>query len=305
MRVDNVLAHHGYCARRHSRQFCRYNDVHVRHADGSVERIMSGAAKVDPTRIFVNEELVENAGVLLHLALHKPAGYVCSHSEEEGPTVYDLLPDEYAFRKPVLSTIGRLDKMASGLVLLTQSGMLNERLTNPRRGGAKEYYVSLERALSAHAATEAAAFASGRLELVDGHVCLPAVLAPHGSLRHVAKVTITEGKYHQLRRMFAAVGHTVTGIHRTSVAGVSLKQLGLEKPGKWRQLAPAELELLLDNTVRPGSVKPAHRAGGAATARQRKANDGSLGNAYHYDDDHDGADDGHTTSDVDVMEASE
>jgi 16S rRNA pseudouridine516 synthase len=261
MRIDNVLGQHAYCARRHARQFCRYNDVEERREDGGVTRIMTGGVKVDPTRVFVNGEHVERAGVQLHLALWKPVGHVCTHADEEGDTVYQLLPDEFGFRKPVLSSVGRLDKMASGLLLLTQSGSLIERLTNPRRGCLKDYTVQLQAPLSA-TGSEAAAFASGRLELVDGHVCLPASLVPHKGLPNVARVTLQEGKYHQLRRMFAAVGHTVTAIHRTSFAGLHLKQLGLSKPGDWRQLTTDEVEVLLR-----GSEKQAEAAGASAPAR--------------------------------------
>lgn len=245
VRVDNLLSQAGFCARRDARQFCRKYDVFAKHDDGTSERILVGRTKVVPSELRVEGEAIEYAGEMLHLVMHKPPGVVCTHADDEGRSVYDLLPTTFGLRKPLLSTVGRLDKMASGLLILTQNGKLNALLSNPTlsRGVCpKEYIVSLEEELS-ESGVEAAAFSSGRLQLVDGSVCEPAALVPHASMRNVCKVTLTQGRHHQIRRMFAAVGHAVTGIHRVAFGGLRLPDLGLAE-GQWRQLTEDELSIL-------------------------------------------------------------
>jgi 16S rRNA pseudouridine516 synthase len=269
MRMDNILAQQGLCLRREARQFCRGHEIVAALATPPpvrLARVLTGATKVDPTSLTLDGAPLAPQpppGAHLHLALHKPAGYVCTHALDEGRTVYELLPAEFQLRNPVLATVGRLDKNATGLLLLTTHGGLAARLTSPRRGVPKEYVVSLAEPLSPQLG-EVAAFASGRLRLVDGSRARPAVLVPHAdpALRHVAKVTLAEGRHHQLRRMFAAVGHAVTGIHRVGFGGLRLPELGLAAPGSWRQLTPAELAALLDGSK---AVLPpeAPRAGGA------------------------------------------
>lgn len=252
VRVDNLLSQAGFCARRDARQFCRKYEVLAQHEDGTRERIMVGRTKVAPSELRVEGEALEYAGEMLHLVMHKPPGVVCTHSDYEGKSVYDLLPTTFGMRKPLLSTVGRLDKMASGLLILTQNGKLNALLSNPtisRGGCAKEYVVSLEDELS-ESGVEAAAFSSGRLQLVDGSICEPAALVPHATRRNICKVTLTQGRHHQIRRMFASVGHAVTGIHRVAFGGLRLPDLGLAE-GQWRQLTEDELSILTNVANRP------------------------------------------------------
>ena len=128
-------------------------------------------------------------------------------------------------------------------MFLTQHGGLVERLAGARRGTPKEYVVSLARALDPGGA-EARAFAAGGIALADGAHTQPAELAPHRSLPGVARVVLREGRYHQLRRMFAALGHEVLAIHRTAVGGLRLHDLGLAE-GAWRRLSRGELRTLL------------------------------------------------------------
>lgn len=271
MRCDNIFMAEGLCLRREARQFCRNHEVIASvMPQRRTERVLTGSMKVDPTTITIDGQKPEACGIPLHIALHKPAGYVCSHSMEEGKTVYELLPSEWQLRNPVLSTVGRLDKMATGLILLTQNGQLNNRLTSPRKGVPKEYVVSLEMPLS-DKLTEVKAFASGKLELVDGSLARPAVLIPHKdpAMRHVAKVVLAEGRHHQLRRMFAAVGHNVVGIHRVAFGGLRLPQLGLEE-GKWRLLTPAELQVLLDSSATAVTLPPERKIPGAQRVRVKQ-----------------------------------
>jgi len=185
----------------------------------------------------------------LHLIMYKPAGVVCSHAEDEGPTVYDMLPGNFALRKPALQTIGRLDKATSGLLLLTQSGALNHRVSAPTRKVPKVYKVRLAAPLCV-SQREAAVFASGGLTLEDGTVCRPAQLEAHPNDPHWARITLHEGAYHQVRRMFAAVGNAVVALHRDSIGPLSLGRARLT-PGDWREMTGAELFALVSATM-PG-----------------------------------------------------
>jgi 16S rRNA pseudouridine516 synthase len=153
----------------------------------------------------------------LTLMLHKPLGHVCSH-KEDGPRIYDLLPPRWRSREPALSSIGRLDKDTSGLILITDDGALLHRVISPRHHVAKRYHVTLDRPLVGH---EVASFASGTLMLEsEDKPVLPAALEILDS--HQAHLTLMEGRYHQVRRMFAAVGNHVTALHRNRIGGLDL-----------------------------------------------------------------------------------
>jgi 16S rRNA pseudouridine516 synthase len=218
-RIDNLLSQHGFCLRCDARPFLRANDVEV-----GGTRVHSGHGKVDPEAVTVNGAPLDFVGAPLHIALHKPAGYVCTSADDEGATIYDLLPSSFPLRKPGVAPVGRLDKGASGLLLLTQSGALNEHLTSPRRAVGKAYVVALDRAPGAGGwADLARAFASGTLMLVDGAPAAPAELTPHASHGNVARIVLREGRFHQLRRMFTAAGYACTGLHREGVGGLRLR----------------------------------------------------------------------------------
>jgi 16S rRNA pseudouridine516 synthase len=183
----------------------------------------------------------------LVLMLHKPDGYTCS-ADDPGATIYDLLPPRFALRNPQLSPVGRLDKDTTGLLLLTDDGALLHRLTSPRSHLPKTYRVQLTEAL---AGTEGEAFAAGTL-LLDGErtPLAPATLMPFSARE--ARLTITEGRYHQVRRMFAAVGNHVTALHRESLGPLTLGELG---EGAWRLLTLGE-RAALDDAVRAARARP-------------------------------------------------
>lgn len=166
------------------------------------------------------------------LLLHKPAGLVCSTSDR-APLIYDLLPPRLRQRSPVVAPVGRLDKDTSGLLLLTDDGPLLHRLTSPRSHLPKTYRATLASPLSGE---EAARFADGTLMLDGERTPLkPAQLEPLGERE--ARLTITEGRYHQIRRMFAAVGNHVLRLHREAVGPITLGPLA---EGEWRLLAGDE-----------------------------------------------------------------
>lgn len=170
------------------------------------------------------------------ILLHKPVSFVCS-TRDGPPLVYDLLPTRFLRRSPVMATVGRLDRDTSGLLLLTDDGALNHRLTSPRSHLPKRYRVTLAADLEGG---EAARFGSGTLMLSgDDAPLAPATL--HVIDARTAELTITEGRYHQVRRMFAAIGNHVDTLHRVAVADLSLGDLA---PGAWRVVTEAERALL-------------------------------------------------------------
>jgi 16S rRNA pseudouridine516 synthase len=170
------------------------------------------------------------------ILLHKPYGYVCSHADS-GQRIYDLLPPRFLLRTPVVTSVGRLDKDATGLLLLTDDGKLVQRLTSPRRHVPKVYEVKLADPLTGN---EAALFASGTLMLRgEDKPLLPAQLEVTGP--HTARLTLREGRYHQVKRMFAAAGNRVEALHRAAFGGLDLGGLAA---GEWRILSNDDIKKL-------------------------------------------------------------
>jgi 16S rRNA pseudouridine516 synthase len=233
MRLDRLLANLGYGSRR---------DVQAMIADGQVTVDGQVALRAD-NHIQVTQDLADRIAVdgapldpppPLNLILHKPLGYVCSH-KEPGRGVYDLLPLRWRRRDPPLSTVGRLDKETSGLLLLTDDGGLLHRIISPKAHIAKRYHVTLEQSLRGD---EGVLFASGAMT-IEGETkpLLPAaldIISPN-----ICRLTITEGRYHQVRRMFAATGNTVTALHRDRIGGLDLPDD--LSPGDYRALTDGEL----------------------------------------------------------------
>ena len=172
----------------------------------------------------------------LVVMLHKPVGYTCS-TRDPGRIVYDLLPPRFRVRSPLLSTVGRLDRETSGLLLLTDDGGLLHRIVSPKSKLSKVYEATLAEDLRGF---EGEVFRSGTL-MLEGE---KAPLAPAGfealDARH-ARLVLTEGRYHQARRMFAAIGNHVVALHRSRVGGLGLGDL---PEGQWRQLNDADLTKL-------------------------------------------------------------
>lgn len=173
----------------------------------------------------------------LTLMLHKPDGYTCS-MDDPGAIIYDLLPERFAHRKPQLNPIGRLDKDTTGLLLLTDDGKLLHKVIHPKSGCRKIYHASLDRPLQGH---EAGLFASGTL-LLNGETkpLLPATLEVLGPKE--ALISLHEGRYHQVRRMFAAAGNHVSTLKRISIGGLKLPEELAE--GEWKIVEEAELKAL-------------------------------------------------------------
>jgi 16S rRNA pseudouridine516 synthase len=164
--------------------------------------------------------------------LHKPVGFTCS-TRDVPPLIYELLPARFTRRSPVMASVGRLDRDTSGLLLLTDDGALNHRLTAPRAHVAKTYRATLASDLADDAAER---FASGTLLLRGETTPLaPATLTPLDA--RTADLTISEGRYHQVRRMFAATGNHVVSLHRVAFGALTLGDLAA---GMWRTLSDEE-----------------------------------------------------------------
>ncbi|HET7535643.1 MAG TPA: pseudouridine synthase [Candidatus Didemnitutus sp.] len=223
-RLDQLLANLGYCSRREARAWIEDGRVTVRGA-----AVDDFGLKANEADVRVDGQPLDHPDGLL-LLLHKPVGLVCSHDSREGPNVYGLLPARWRQRNPQVTSIGRLDKDTSGLLLLTDQTALVHRLTSPKHKVPKVYRATVDADLPDGLA---ALFASGTLMLRDEkEPCAPAELKILGSRE--AEVVLTEGRYHQVRRMFASQGCDVVTLHRARFGHLDLGDL---PAGAWRELA--------------------------------------------------------------------
>ena len=230
-RLDQLLTNLGYCSRSEARDWVRDGRITVKG-----KSVKDFGAKADPVEVRIDGEPPDHPDGLL-LLLHKPVGLVCSHDEREGPNVYSLLPPRWRRRNPLVTSIGRLDKDTSGLLLLTDQSELVHRLTSPKHKVPKVYRATLNADLPAGLAE---LFAAGTLVLKDEDApCAPAELRVLGPRE--AELTLTEGKYHQVRRMFASQGCEVLTLHRTHFGHLDLGDLSA---GQWRELSLMEFQPL-------------------------------------------------------------
>jgi 16S rRNA pseudouridine516 synthase len=222
MKLLRHIANLGYGSRKQVQQLFR--EGRITDAAGDV---LYGDDPVQHAAVRIDGEPLDPAPGLL-LMLHKPAGYTCS-TKDHGRLIYDLLPPRFRLRAPVVATVGRLDRDTSGLLLMTDDGALLHRITSPKSGLAKVYEVTLAEELRGH---EAALFASGEMMLEGENTpLLPAELEVLSARQ--ARLTLHEGRYHQVRRMFAAAGNHVTRLHRSQIGGLTLERL---PAGSWQAL---------------------------------------------------------------------
>ena len=226
MKLVKHIANLGYGSRKQVQWLFR--EGRVTDADGEV-LYADDAVPLEAVRID-GEPLDPPPGLLL--MLHKPLGVTCS-TKDAGRLVYDLLPPRYRVRDPLLSTVGRLDRETSGLLLLTDDGQLLHRIIAPKSKLPKVYLATLAQDLRGD---EAALFAAGTL-MLDGEKTplLPAELEVLDARR--VRLILHEGRYHQVRRMFAAVGNHVEALHRERIGGLTLGDL---PEGQWRALGEGD-----------------------------------------------------------------
>lgn len=222
-RLDQVLSALGYCSRREAEAIVRAGRVQVA---GAVAK--RADARVNAAEVLLDQQPLEAPEGLLAV-FHKPLGYVCTHADGEGDTIYEWLPRRWLARNPPVTSVGRLDKDTSGLLLITDVGQIVQRYTSPRAQVEKVYEVTVDRPLDD---ALVAVFASGQLLLRgEDRPCLPARLEIKGPCQ--ADLTLQEGRYHQVRRMFASQGWHVEALHRSRFGTHTLEGLA---PGEWRLL---------------------------------------------------------------------
>lgn len=237
-RVDKILAHMGYGTRSEIKRLVKQGAVEV-----GGKTVKDSGQQVDPDleTITVDGERVEFRE-FVYLMLNKPPGVVSATEDSRDRTVVDLLADEYIPFEPF--PVGRLDKDTEGLLLLTNDGKLAHNLLSPRKHVPKTYFAEVEGKVDG---TDAAAFEKG-VELDDGYVTMPAKLVilkegdPAEGRVSKIELTIMEGKFHQVKRMFQSVGKKVVYLKRIAMGPLLLDEH--LSTGQYRELTEDELELL-------------------------------------------------------------
>ncbi len=225
LRLDRFVSHAGGCSRREARERVRQGRVSV---DGKAVRDPGFALSSD-ARVACDGTGLQLPGAL-YLMLHKPCGLLSATRDGSQPTVLSLLPPELA---PRVHLVGRLDKDTSGLLLLTDDGDWSHRITSPRHHCAKVYVADLAESLVTDAEQR---LADGILLRNETSPTRPASLQRITDRR--VRIEVTEGRYHLVRRLFAALGNRVTALHRERIGGLTLDpQL---EPGEWRELDSRE-----------------------------------------------------------------
>lgn len=235
VRLDRWLSMLGVCSRSEGKDLIRRGAVRV-----NGQAILDPGAAVETERdtLAVREQPVDGR-VIRHVMLHKPAGLLTAARDRKQPTVMDLLPPVYG--SIGCMPVGRLDKDTTGLLILTCDGEMNHRLLSPGRHVDKTYRALVEGKLGSETVE---AFAAG-MDLGDFTAQgAKLVILRAGEESSLAEVTISEGKFHQVKRMFAAAGHEVTELHRRSFGPLELDPALQE--GDWRELTADEVRLLRD-----------------------------------------------------------
>lgn len=238
MRLDRMLSHIGAATRSEAKALARQGRIHV-----NGRPVRDTGTKIDPERDEVTVDgMLQAYREHVYLMLNKPPGVISATEDARERTVLDLLDDRMQARRPF--PVGRLDKDTEGLLLLTTDGELAHRLLSPRRHVPKVYVARVEGEVTE---ADAGRFAQG-VRLDDGYVTMPAELA----IREVAsrdegtfstvELTIREGKFHQVKRMFQAVGKRVVHLKRIRMGPLALDPS--LAPGQWRELTADESEAL-------------------------------------------------------------
>ncbi len=235
-RIDRLLSSMGYGSRSEMARMAKAGGIILDAADVLEITKRIPVTPDLPSRMQIDGEPLDPVAGMVIL-LNKPLGMTCSH-KEDGKLVYDLLPERWNRRDPAISTIGRLDKQTSGLLLLTDDGELLHRVISPKRHVKKTYRARLARPLDG---SEGDLFASGHLMLEgEDRPLAPAELVVVSGTE--ALLSVTEGRYHQVRRMFAATGNHVEKLHRERLGALSLPED--MAPGQWKLLNEAEIALI-------------------------------------------------------------
>ncbi|WP_139215065.1 16S rRNA pseudouridine(516) synthase RsuA [Oceanisphaera psychrotolerans] len=225
MRLDRFLCESTGLTRSVAKKALHRGDVTV---DGLV--VKKSDQQINGQEVRLEGRLLVAPGPR-YLLLHKPAGYISSTQDEDHPCVLQLLPPEL---RRGLQCAGRLDVDTTGLLLLTDDGQWSHRLRSPKKACNKVYQVDLSDPLASDVTQR---FAEGVELHGEDKATLPATLEVLTPTRVL--LTIQEGKYHQVKRMFAAVGNHVMGLHRLQIGDIVLDDS--LAPGEWRHLTAEEI----------------------------------------------------------------
>ncbi len=227
-RLDKILSEAGVCSRRDCERLVRRGLITI-----NGQTVKSASEKADENAsIEIDGELVQRRREVVCI-MNKPAGFVTSTEDDRNRTVMELLPDEMLRQKVVPA--GRLDKDTEGLLVFTNNGDLLHRLISPKSEVLKTYYVEHEGTIT----EEAIRLAEKGVVLKDGTVCRSAEIKSLGDGK--STITITEGMYHQVKRMFAALGCHVTYLRRIQIGNVKLGDL---QSSQVRELSEEEINSL-------------------------------------------------------------
>jgi len=235
-RIDKILANMGYGSRKEVKKLIKNNLIEV-----NGEKIKDPSINIDPEKdkIMVGDEIV-NYRKFIYIMMNKPEGVVSATFDNYDETVIDLLEEEYQVFNPF--PVGRLDKDTVGLLLITNDGELNHKLISPKWKVDKVYYAEINKEVNDE---DVEAFKNGII-LSDGYKCMPGKLEIIKSDENGAEVyvTIQEGKFHQVKRMFEALDKKVVYLKRVKFGNISLDE-NLEE-GEYRELTEEELENILE-----------------------------------------------------------
>lgn len=227
MRLDGFIAHATGLSRREAQRYIKEGRVTV-----NSQVIRNPAERTGTAEIALDGEVLELPSPV-YLMLHKPAGYLCANTDGQHPTVLDLLPSGLHPTEP-LQIVGRLDLDTTGLLLITTDGAWNHRITAPNSQCTKVYRVQLAEPATADAI---ATLEKGVMLHSETKPTLPCHIEQIGKLD--VRIRLREGRYHQVKRMFAAVGNHVVQLHREQVGELSLD--AELKPGEFRHLTATEI----------------------------------------------------------------
>lgn len=239
MRIDKMLANLGYGSRKEVKQLLKSGAVKVNDVV-----VKDAKQQVDPTKetVTLNGEAIEYRE-FIYLLMNKPQGVLSATEDSKDETVIDLLELEDQVYEPF--PVGRLDKDTEGLLLITNDGQLAHKLLSPKKHVPKTYFAIIDQEVTEE---DVKAFAQGVI-LDDGYEAKPGELKILKSgIRSDIELTITEGKFHQVKRMFEAVGKSVVYLQRISMGPLALDET-LEL-GEYRELTDEEVELLQDYQVK-------------------------------------------------------
>ncbi|WHX99661.1 pseudouridine synthase [Neobacillus sp. DY30] len=239
MRIDKMLANLGYGSRKEVKQLLKSGAVKI---DDVIVKDAKQQVDTNKQTVTLNGEVVEYKE-FIYLMMNKPQGVLSATEDSAGETVIDLLELEDQVYEPF--PVGRLDKDTEGLLLITNDGQLAHRLLSPKKHVPKTYFAVINQEVTDD---DIKAFAEG-VTLDDGYQTKPGMLKILKSgIRSDIELTITEGKFHQVKRMFEAVGKKVVYLKRISMGPLPLDET-LEL-GEYRELTDEEIELLRNYQVK-------------------------------------------------------